>query len=80
MRIDKYLKISRLIKRRTVAADACSASRVLLNGKEAKPAKEVKVGDVIEIVYGNSTLKVRVTDIAQTTKKDAAASLYEVID
>ena len=74
------MKISRLIKRRTVAADACSASRVLLNGKEAKPAKEVKVGDVIEIVYGNSTLKVRVTDIAQTTKKDAAASLYEVID
>jgi len=80
MRLDKYLKISRLIKRRTVAADACSASRVLLNGKEAKPAKEVKVGDVIEIVYGNTTLKVRVTAIVETTKKDAAASLYEVID
>jgi len=80
MRLDKYLKISRLIKRRTVAADACSASRVLLNGKEAKPAKEVKVGDVIEIVYGNTTLKVRVTAIRETTKKQDAASLYEVID
>ena len=80
MRLDKFLKISRLIKRRTVAADACSASRVLLNGKEAKPAKEVKVGDVIEIVYGNTTLKVRVTAIQETTKKQDAASLYEVID
>lgn len=80
MRLDKYLKISRLIKRRTVAADACSASRVLLNGKEAKPAKEVKVGDVIEIVYGNSTLKVRVTALLETTKKADAAALYEVID
>lgn len=80
MRLDKYLKISRLIKRRSVAADACSASRVLLNGKEAKPAKEVKVGDVIEIVYGNSTLKVRVTALLETTKKADAAALYEVID
>ena len=80
MRLDKYLKISRLIKRRSVAADACSASRVLLNGKEAKPAKEVKVGDVIEIVYGNNTLKVKVTAIAETTKKQDAVDLYEVID
>ena len=74
------MKISRLIKRRSVAADACSASRVLLNGKEAKPAKEVKVGDVIEIVYGNNTLKVKVTAIAETTKKQDAVDLYEVID
>ena len=80
MRLDKYLKTSRLIKRRTVAADACSASRVLLNGKEAKPAKEVRVGDVIEIVYGTTTLKVRVTAILETTKKQDAAELYEVID
>ena len=80
MRLDKYLKVSRLIKRRTVAADACSASRVLLNGKEAKPAKEVKVGDVIEIVYGAGTLKVRVTSIEGVTKKESAAELYEVID
>ena len=80
MRLDKYLKVSRLIKRRSFAADACSASRVLLNGKEAKPAKEVKVGDVIEIVYGNNTLKVKVTAIAETTKKQDAVDLYEVID
>ena len=80
MRLDKYLKISRLIKRRTVAADACSASRVLLNGKEAKPAKEVKVGDLIEIVYGNRTIKVKVTAVTESTKKADAADLYEVID
>ena len=80
MRLDKYLKVSRLIKRRSVAADACSASRVLLNGREVKPAKEVKVGDEIEIVYGNTSLKVKVTSIAEVTKKDDAASLYEVID
>jgi len=80
MRLDKFLKVSRLIKRRTVAADACSASRVLLNGKEAKPAKEVKVGDVIEIVYGAGSLKVRVTAIGEVTKKGDAADLYEVID
>ena len=80
MRLDKFLKVSRLIKRRTVAADACSASRVLLNGKEAKPAKEVKVGDEIEIVYGNSRVRVRVTALLETTKKQDAAELYEVID
>ena len=80
MRLDKYLKVSRLIKRRTVAADACSASRVLLNGKEAKPAKEVKVGDEIEIVYGSTRLRVRVTSLAEVTKKQDATELYEVID
>ncbi len=80
MRLDKYLKVSRLIKRRSVAADACSASRVLLNGKEAKPSKTVKAGDVIEVVYGNSCLKVRVSNVLETTKKEDAATLYEVID
>ena len=80
MRLDKYLKISRLIKRRSVAADACTASRVLLNGKEAKPAKEVKIGDVIEIVYGNTTVKVRVTALLDTTKKADAAAMYEAVD
>ena len=74
------MKVSRLIKRRSVAADACSASRVLLNGKEAKPAKEVKVGDVIEIVYGAGHLKVRVTAISEVTKKADASDLYEVIE
>ena len=80
MRLDKYLKVSRLIKRRSVAADACSASRVLLNDKEAKPAKEVKVGDVIEIVYGTSKLRVRVTSVSEVVKKQEAAELYEVIE
>ena len=80
MRLDKFLKVSRLIKRRTVAAEACSASRVLLNGKEAKPAKEVKIGDEIEIVYGVSRLKVKVTAVEATTKKQEATELYEVID
>jgi len=80
MRLDKYLKVSRLIKRRTVAADACSASRVLVNGKEAKPAKDIKVGDVIEIVYGKGSLRVRVTSIAEVTKKQDASEMYEAID
>ena len=80
MRLDKFLKVSRLIKRRSVAADACSASRVLLNGKEAKPAKEVKEGDVIEVVYGAGSLKVVVKGIADVTKKEDASTLYEVID
>ena len=80
MRLDKFLKVSRLIKRRSVAADACSASRVLLNGKEAKPAKEVKEGDVIDVVYGAGSLKVVVKGIADVTKKEDASTLYEVID
>lgn len=63
-----------------MAADAARASRILLNGKEAKPAKEVKVGDVIEIVYGAGTLKVRVTAVESVAKKENAAELYEVID
>ena len=80
MRLDKYLKVSRLIKRRTVAADACGAARVLLNGKEAKPAKEVKVGDTIEILFGASRLLVRVTDVRDVSKKTDASELYEVIE
>lgn len=74
------MKVSRLIKRRSVAADACSASRVLLNGKEAKPSKEVRLGDVIEIVYGKGNLRVRVTSVVEVTKKESATELYEVVD
>ncbi len=80
MRLDKFLKVSRLIKRRSVAADACGAARVLLNGKEAKPAKEVKIGDEIEILFGASRLHVRVTDTREVTKKEDAQTMYEVID
>ncbi len=76
MRLDKYLKVSRLIKRRTVANDACDAARVTVNGREAKASYQVKVGDVIEIAFGNRTLKVEVTDITENAKKADASALY----
>lgn len=78
MRLDKYLKVSRLIKRRTVANEACDADKVLVNGKPARASYEVKMGDIIEIVIGKP-LKVRVLDIKDTVKKDDAAALYEVV-
>ena len=80
MRLDKYLKVSRLIKRRTVASDACSASRVNVNGKPAKPAHDVKVGDILEITFGARTLRIRVLEVKETVGKDAASSLYEVVE
>jgi len=76
MRLDKYLKVSRLIKRRTVAADACNAGRVLVNGKVAKAGTTVKVGDELEIVFGNRNVKVRIDSIAETVKKDDAKEMY----
>lgn len=79
MRLDKFLKVSRLIKRRTIANEACDAGRVMVNGKVAKASTTVKVGDEIEIAFGNKTVKVRVTTILQTTKKDEAAELFEYI-
>lgn len=79
MRLDKYLKVSRLIKRRTVANEAADAGRVLLNGKEAKPSAQVKIGDIIEIGFGSKTVKVEVLAIADTTKKDEAAELFRYI-
>ena len=79
MRIDKFLKISRILKRRTVAQEACGEDKVLINGKTAKPSTAVKVGDVIEVLYSAGTLKFRVLNIKETVKKDEAASLYEVI-
>jgi len=79
MRLDKYLKVSRIIKRRTVANEACDAGRVLLNGRVAKAGSEVKEGDILEIQFGNRTMKVRVLGIAETTKKEEAGDLYEVI-
>ena len=80
MRLDKFLKVSRIIKRRTVANDACDAEHVQVNGKRAKASYEVKENDIIEITFGQRTLKVRVLDIKEFTKKNEAASLYEVID
>ena len=76
MRLDKYLKVSRLIKRRTVANEACDAGRVTVNGRPAKASAEVKVGDVIEIGFGNKAVKAQVTDIKETTKKDEAKEMF----
>lgn len=80
MRIDKFLKVSRILKRRTVAREACDAGKVVINGKEVKPSREVKAGDEVEIIYTGGTLKFRVLDVKETVKKDEAHSLYEIID
>ena len=79
MRLDKFLKVSRLIKRRTVANEACDAGRVLVNGKPAKASVKVKVGDVIEIQFGTKTVKVEVLDIQDTTKKEEAKDLFRYL-
>lgn len=79
MRIDKFLKVSRILKRRTVAQEACGEDKVLINGKTAKPSTAVKIGDVIEVLYAAGSLKIRVLNIKETVKKEEAASLYEVI-
>lgn len=79
MRLDKYLKISRLIKRRTVANEACDAGRVLVNGKVAKASVNIKVGDVIEIQFGEKSVKVEVLDVQETMKKEVAAELYKYL-
>ena len=80
MRLDKYLKVSRIIKRRTVANDACDAEHVSVNGRAAKASYDVKQGDIIEVTFGQRTLKVRVLDVREFTAKADASSLYEVIE
>jgi ribosomal 50S subunit-recycling heat shock protein len=79
MRLDKFLKVSRLIKRRTVANEACDAGRVLVNDKPAKASVKVKVGDIIEIQFGTRTVRVEVLDIQDTTKKEEAKELYRYL-
>ena len=79
MRLDKYLKVARIIKRRTVANDACDASHVAVNGKPAKASYDVKLGDVIEVSFGSRVMRVRVLDVKDSTKKADAAQMYEVI-
>lgn len=79
MRLDKYLKVSRLIKRRTVANEACDAGRVTINDKPAKASAEVKIGDIIEIGFGTKAVRVEVLDIAETQKKDEAKELYKYL-
>ena len=79
MRIDKFLKVSRILKRRTVAQEACGEDKVLINGKAAKPSTAVKIGDGVEVLYTSGVLKFRVVNVKETVKKEEAASLYEVI-
>lgn len=80
MRLDKYLKITRIIKRRTVANDACDTDRISVNGRIVKASYQVKVGDEILVSFGQRSLKVRVKDVREYANKDAASELYEVID
>lgn len=79
MRLDKYLKVSRLIKRRTVASEACDAGRVLLNDRPARASASVKAGDIIEIQFGTSSVKVEVLDVQETVRKDDAKELYRYL-
>ena len=79
MRLDKYLKVSRIIKRRTVANEACDADRVTINGRPAKSSAQVKEGDVLEIMFGTNPLKVEVLSVKETVKKDEAKEMYRVL-
>ena len=79
MRLDKFLKVSRLIKRRTVANEACDTDRIFVNGRQAKASYQVKEGDVIEIAFGQRTLKVEVTQVADNVSKADAPAMYKEI-
>ncbi|MCF0137254.1 MAG: RNA-binding S4 domain-containing protein [Oscillospiraceae bacterium] len=80
MRLDKYLKVSRLIKRRTVANEACDGERVRVNGRQVKAGYQVKVGDIIEVAFGQRTLKVEVLSVNETAKKDEAPAMYRELE
>jgi ribosomal 50S subunit-recycling heat shock protein len=80
MRLDKYLKVSRLIKRRTVANEACDGERVNVNGRQVKASYQVKEGDVIEVAFGNRTMRVEVTQINETANKADAPAMYKELD
>lgn len=80
MRLDKYLKVARIIKRRTVANDACDTEHVEVNGRRAKASYDVKVGDEISVTFGERTLKIRVLEVRDTVAKADASSMYEVIE
>ncbi len=79
MRLDKFLKVSRIIKRRTVANEACDAARVTVNGRSAKASTQVKEGDVLEIAFGTNPLKVEILSVKETVKKEEAADMYKVL-
>ena len=80
MRLDKYLKVSRIIKRRTVANEACDAGRVTVNGRVTRASLDIKVNDIIEISFGTKTVKVQVLNVAETVRKDDAETLYKIIE
>ncbi len=80
MRLDKYLKVSRIIKRRTVANNACDSEHVKVNGRDAKASYDVKIGDIIEIAFGERILRVKVKDVKEHTLKNDASELYEVLE
>ena len=79
MRLDKFLKVSRVVKRRTVANEVCSAGRVSINGHAAKPGAEVKIGDILEIGFGNGKTRIRILDILETVRKEKASEMYEIL-
>ena len=79
MRIDKFLKVSRIIKRRTIANEACDAGRVLINDKVVKASAEVKVGDIVEALFGGKSVKIEVLSLKETTKKDEAQDLFKYL-
>ncbi|HIY77660.1 MAG TPA: RNA-binding S4 domain-containing protein [Candidatus Borkfalkia excrementavium] len=79
MRIDKFLKVSRILKRRAIALEACKAGKVSVNGKDVKPSYNLKIGDEVEIRFSAGELRFRVLDLKETVKKEEAASLYEIV-
>jgi len=80
MRIDKFLKTSRLVKRRTIAKEACEKERIFINDKPAKPGTEVKIDDIVMIQFGSSVIKARVKSLSLLTTKESAETMYEIID
>ena len=80
MRLDKFLKLSRVIKRRTVANDVCQAGRVMVNGKQAKPSVQLKVGDEVSIFFGSGEVRFKVTALPETVRKEETASMYELLE
>ncbi len=79
MRVDKYLKVSRIIKRRTIAKEACEQGKISINGKIAKPGDEVKIGDILEMTFGSGSMKVEITDLKDNVGKDQAQTLYKTL-
>ncbi|MBU5439293.1 RNA-binding S4 domain-containing protein [Tissierella sp. MSJ-40] len=80
MRVDKFLKNSRIIKRRTIAKEACEQGRVFINEKQAKPGDEVKIGDIVKINFGTGSMKIEVLNVSDNVKKDDASGLYKTIE